>query len=407
MNDIRNYSIVTLAYWCFMLTDGALRMLTVLFFYDQGFSPVSLAFLFIFYEFFGILTNLFGGWLAQRFGLRFTLTKGLLLQVVALLSLSYLQADWENSIAIIYVLFCQALSGIAKDLTKMSSKTAIKFLIPPDQGTKLFKWVAILTGSKNAIKGAGFFVGGFLLQYCGYQQALWWLAGLVSMVYFLSQFSLPKEIGQAKNKSKLTGIFEQNDAIKILSAARLFLFGARDVWFVVAVPVFLAVSFSWSKSHIGAFMAIWVILYGITQAFAPKMLKYLTKGQAPDAKMAFRLALILVVCMTAIAICFTVHYHIKFVIVGGLYLFGMIFAFNSALHSYLVLDYSDGDKAAVNVGFYYMANATGRLVGTLFSGLMYQVGGVEACLYTSAAFLTIQLLITKKLTCLKQLQPTD
>ena len=75
--DIRNYALVTASYWGFTLTDGALRMLVLLHFHQLGYTPVNLAFLFLLYEFFGILTNLFGGWIGSRFGLRLTLFAGL------------------------------------------------------------------------------------------------------------------------------------------------------------------------------------------------------------------------------------------------------------------------------------------------------------------------------------------
>ncbi len=397
MNHLKNYAVVTGAYWSFMLTDGALRMLTLLYFHELGYSPVSLAFLFLFYEIFGIITNLLGGWLAHRFGLKSTLIYGLGLQVIALLTLSLMQNDWRPGLAVPFVMGVQALSGIAKDLTKMSSKTAIKFLIPEDQNSTLFKWVAILTGSKNTIKGIGFFVGGFLLQTLGFQESLWSMAGLISLAFTASIFSLPKEMGKAKTTSKLSGIWKQNRPIKVLSAARLFLFGARDIWFVVAIPVFLASAFGWSFTEVGSFMAIWVIGYGIAQAVAPALLHLRNRGQAPGRKMVLELAFSLFLCMAVIATLFSYGIGGRYLIIIGLYLFGFIFAINSSVHSFLVLDYADGDKASVNVGFYYMANAGGRLVGTLLSGLLYQVGGVSSCLIGSATFLLLSSLISFKL----------
>ena len=402
MSQLKNYMIVTSAYWSFMLTDGVLRMLTLLYFHQQGYSPSTLAFLFLFYEFFGIITNLLGGRLAYYFGLKSTLVSGLLLQVFAIIMLSLLQSHWQASIAVPYVMACQALSGIAKDLTKMSSKTAIKYLIPEDKSSMLFKWVAILTGSKNAIKGCGFFIGGLLLQTLGFQIALQSMAALIAIAFSLSIYLLPKEIGKAKSKNKLSGIFDQNQNIKLLSAARIFLFGARDIWFVVAIPVYLTSTFNWSFTEVGSFMAIWVIMYGFIQAISPTLLHFRNKKNKPCGRTAFELASLLCICMTIIATCFITHFMVTTAIVIGLYLFGAIFAVNSSVHSFLILDYADNDKAVVNVGFYYMANAMGRLIGTLLSGLLYQAGGISYCLVGSVLFLACSAAISLKLPQRKQ-----
>ena len=394
MKKLRSYALVTVSYWSFMLTDGALRMLVLLYFHEQGYSPVSLAFLFLFYEFFGIVTNLYGGWLAHKFGLKKTLLWGLMIQPVALIALSCLQGDWKPIIAIPFVMAVQALSGIAKDLTKMSSKTAVKFLIPEDKSNKLFKWVAILTGSKNAIKGAGFFAGGLLLQLFGFKIALWLLAALVIIAMVLSMIFLTDDLGVIKKSSKLKNIFSQKKEIKILSAARVFLFGARDIWFVVAIPVYLSTVFQWSFAEVGSFMAIWVIVYGFMQASAPLLLKKWLKGKAPDGKSAFYISIVLTVVMALITLIFISGITPKISIISGLYLFGIMFAINSSIHSFLVLDYADGKKAAVNVGFYYMANAVGRLLGTILSGVLYQSGGVLVTLIGSTFFLLLTTVIT-------------
>lgn len=380
-----------------MLTDGALRMLVLLYFHELGYSPITLAFLFLFYEFFGIVTNLFGGWIAHRFGLKSTLVWGLAIQPLALIGLTFLDKSWGPHIAIPFVMAIQALSGISKDLTKMSSKTAVKFLVPEDKSSSLFKWVAVLTGSKNAIKGAGFFVGGFLLQLFGFSSALWSLAILIVLALTCSLLFLPKEIGTAKSKSKLKGLFQQKSEIKILSAARVFLFGARDIWFVVAIPVYFTTAFAWNFTQVGTFMAFWVIGYGFVQAVAPALLKIFTKGKAPGGRAALTISGILTLSMASIATLFTLQIVPKITIIAGLLLFGAIFALNSSVHSFLVLHYADNDKAAVNVGFYYMANAIGRLLGTLLSGVLFQYGGVKWALIGSAIFLLFTTLITNVL----------
>ena len=73
----------------------------------------------------------------------------------------------------------------------------------------------------------------------------------------------------------------------------------------------------------------------------------------------------------------------------GMAAFGFVFACNSALHSYLILAFSRDEQVAMNVGFYYMANAAGRLVGTLLSGVLYQYQGLEACLIGSLGFVVL------------------
>ncbi len=380
--NLRNYILVTGAYWGFTLTDGALRMLVLLHFFNLGYSPVTLAFLFLLYEFFGIVTNLLGGWLASRMGLRVTLVAGLGLQVAALGMLALLNPQWSEFASVAWVMASQALSGIAKDLTKMSSKSAIKVLVPADAKGALFKWVAVLTGSKNALKGAGFFVGAFLLSVLGFSGALWIMAGALALVWLGSWASLPSEMGKAKAKAGFRDLFSKSREINVLCVARFFLFGARDIWFAVGVPVFLRGVLGWSFSEVGAFMAFWVIGYGFIQGAAPAILR----GRVPAGGAAAGIAFALAAVAGTIPLALAAGAPAGVVIVGGLSIFGAVFALNSAVHSYLILDYTDGDKVALNVGFYYMANAGGRLVGCLLSGVLYQVAGLAGCLWGAFAF---------------------
>ena len=389
MSAVRNYILVTLAYWAFTLTDGALRMLVLLHFHGLGYSPVDLAFLFLFYEFFGVVTNLLGGYIAARLGLRVTLFSGLVLQVLALGMLSLLAPGWSKVASVAYVMGAQALSGIAKDLTKMSSKSSIKVLVPEDQSSSLFKWVAVLTGSKNALKGAGFFLGGLLLSLLGFRESLWAMAGALLLVLVGCVLSLPADMGRSKGKAKFTTILSKTRAINVLSAARFFLFGARDIWFVVGVPVFLSVRLEWGFREVGAFLALWVIGYGAIQSAAPALIRRWTRGHAPEGRATFVLALLLAGTSVAMALGIPASTSPTAVLVVGLGVFGAIFAVNSSVHSYLILAYSDGDKVAMNVGFYYMANAGGRLVGTLLSGGLYQLAGLRGCLWGTAAFAAI------------------
>ncbi len=371
-------------------------MLVLLHFHQRGLSALQLAFLFLLYEFFGIVTNLFGGWLASAKGLKITLTFGLSLQIFSLILLSLTNPNWSIPIAISWIIGTQALSGIAKDLTKMSSKSAVKVLAPKNpkdpNENKLFKWVALLTGSKNALKGFGFFLGGLLLTILGFQWALWSMAIALAFILIFTKFSLPNSLGQAKQKTKFNELFSQSPEINWLSAARLFLFASRDIWFVVALPIFLSSQFQWSHSATGAFMATWVIGYGIVQALAPKIQKNKT---SPKSILHWGIALLAISSLISLGVQFQIS--LTLTILGGLIIFGFIFAMNSALHSYLILAFSDNDKTALNVGFYYMANAGGRLLGTLLSGLTYYLGGLPAALWTSTAAVFITVLITNKI----------
>ncbi len=389
----KNYAIVTGAYWGFTLTDGALRMLVLLHFFQLGYSPVTLAFLFLFYEFFGVVTNLLGGWIASRMGLRVTLVAGLALQVAALGMLALLDPRWSEFISVAWVMISQALSGIAKDLTKMSSKSAIKVLVPPDAKGTLFKWVAVLTGSKNALKGAGFFVGSLLLATAGFSGALWIMAGALSVVWLASWLSLPSDLGKARTKAGWRDLFSKSREINVLCLARFFLFGARDIWFVVGVPVFLRGGLGWSFSQVGAFMAFWVIGYGMIQGSAPTLFR----GRAPAGGTAAGAAFALAAVAAIITNAFSAGMPPAALYVGCNALFGAIFAVNSAVHSYLILDYTDGDQVALNVGFYYMANAGGRLVGCLLSGVLYQFAGLSGCLWGAFAFALVAALVALKL----------
>jgi len=386
MTDLRNYALVTGAYWGFTLTDGALRMLVLLHFHQLGYSAVQIAFLFLLYEFFGVVTNLVGGWIGSHLGLKITLVAGLALQVAALSALALLDPTWSVTLSVAYVMGAQALSGIAKDLTKMSSKSAIKVLVPDGEEGSLFKWVAILTGSKNALKGAGFFLGGVLLTGLGFRGSLFAMAGLLVLVLLATLVSLPQEIGMAKKKTKFSAIFSKSRNINLLSAARLFLFGSRDIWFVVGLPVFLSASLGWNHAEVGGFLALWVIGYGGVQALAPKLLQRALAGGTPQGGAASAGAFALAGLTALVALGVGAGLSPWLTVVLGLGVFGLVFAVNSSVHSYLILAYTESDQVALNVGFYYMANAMGRLVGTLLSGVVFQLSGLTGCLWTSVAF---------------------
>jgi len=394
---LRNYLIVTASYWAFTITDGAIRMLVVLYFHNLGYKPLEIAFLFLFYEFFGVVTNLVGGWLGARIGLNMTMHAGMILQVLALGMLA-VDPSW---LSVAYVMFAQALSGIAKDLNKMSAKSSVKLMLPEDADSKLFKWVAILTGSKNALKGAGFFVGSVLLASIGFQNALIVLASSLFFVFIISAILLPTDIGKSKAKAKFTQIFSKTPEINWLSAARFFLFGSRDIWFVVGLPVYLSM-LGWTHTEVGAFLALWIIGYGIVQASVPALLR--KQEHAPDGFTARLWAFILAIFPAGIAIALILEMNLSWSLIIGLAAFGIVFAINSAVHSYLILAYSDNDKVSLNVGFYYMANAGGRLIGTVLSGFVFQVWGLTGCLWWSVGFVLAASILSFKLPTLSELQ---
>jgi hypothetical protein len=396
MNSVRSYALVTGAYWGFTITDGALRMLVVLHFYKLGYDSVSIAFLFLFYEFFGIVTNLFGGWIAARSGVRVTLYGGLVLQIFALIMLARLNPQWASSLSVAYVMAAQALSGIAKDLTKMSAKSAIKVIVPDGAEGALFKWVARLTGSKNALKGVGFFVGGALLASFGFVGALVGMAVALLVVLLTTAAVLSGDLGRSKKKVKFTSLLSKSPEMNWLSTARLFLFAARDVWFVVGLPVFLS-QLGWSFYLIGAFLAAWVIGYGFIQAAVPELLRAFSGRETVDGATARQWAFILLVVPVGLAGALQAGVSPGIALIVGLAVFGIIFAINSAVHSYLVLAYTDEDSVALNVGFYYMANAAGRLLGTLLSGLIFQAAGFVGCLWGSAALVFIAAVLSIRL----------
>ena len=382
-SSLRDYSIITGNYWAYTLTDGALRMLVVLHFHTLGYTPFEIASLFLFYEFFGIVTNAVGGWLGARIGLNRTMQIGLVMQIAALAML----AVPEAYLTVVWVMAAQALSGIAKDLNKMSAKSSMKTIAKDTHGG-LYRIVAFLTGSKNALKGAGFFLGAVLLSWLGFKGAVLAMAGALTVVWLLSMWLLRTELGVAKNKPKFTQIFSKSPAVNRLSLARFFLFGARDVWFVVALPVFLHQVIGWDYWKVGGYLALWIILYGFIQAIAPK-LTGLTEGEDTGRSTLVLYGGLLALTPAAIAYGLQMGFNPMWVVTLGLLLFALLFAMNSAFHSYLIVRFARAEGASLDIGFYYMSNAAGRLIGTVASGALYQWAGLTVCLWVSAAWIVI------------------
>ena len=389
------YIAVTAAYWAFMLTDGALRMLVLLHFHTLGFSPVQLAYLFVLYEIAGMVTNLCAGWIAARFGLTSTLYAGLGLQVLALLAMAQLDPTWVVGASVVYVMLVQGASGMAKDLAKMSSKSAVKLLAPSGEGG-LFRWVAILTGSKNMVKGLGFLLGASLLATLGFVWSMLGMAAILVVILLAVLIAMPAGLPKGRKGVKFSEVFSKSANVNWLSAARVFLFGARDVWFVVGIPIYFYAVLSDGTTAgnrtafflIGTFMALWVILYGLIQANAPRILRAKTRPTDELIKVArgwaWRLAAVPAILTGVAIIAGEPQLWLTISLVAGLLIFGIVFALNSSLHSYLILSFTKAERVTLDVGFYYMANAAGRLAGTLLSGLTYQICGLPLMLGVAA-----------------------
>ena len=391
-SQIKQYCVITGNYWAYTLTDGALRMLVVLYFHQLGYSALEVAMLFIFYEVFGVITNLVGGYIGARAGLNVTMNIGLAIQILAL---AMLLVPTE-ALTVVWVMTAQAMSGIAKDLNKMSAKSSIKSLMPEGENQRLFKWVALLTGSKNTLKGVGFFLGGLLLTNLGFHNAiLSMLIGLV-IVLCLSLALLKKDENKPAFKPKFSQIFSKSEQINILSSARFFLFGARDVWFVVALPVYLSQTVGWQYSSVGAFFAVWVIIYGLIQSLAPSILQTLSKSNQRYTHLSFW-AFLLALITALISGSLIFNFQIQTTLITGLIIFGCVFAINSSLHSYLIVKLAKSDNVSMDVGFYYMANAGGRLLGTILSGVLFQLYGLAACLIASTIMLVAATILPRNL----------
>ena len=396
--SVRQYALVTGNYWAFTLTDGALRMLVVLHFHSLGYDALQIALMFIFYELFGVVTNLLGGYLGARIGLNRTMNIGLGLQLVAL---SMLLVN-PQLLTVAWVMAAQAVSGIAKDLNKMSAKSAIKLLVPGHQNSRLYRWVAVLTGSKNTLKGVGFFLGGALLTSVGFKSSILIMLLALGGVWLFSLRLLKANLGRSEHKPKVRHLFSKSSVINRLSAARLFLFCARDVWFVVALPVYLAQQLGWAYWQVSAFLAAWIIGYGLVQMLAPLLTRQVVNEQQPSGfnlahKITFKWQSALVFVPLIMAIGLYLEWHNGAILIIGLGIFGIVFAVNSCLHSYLIVALSKSGSVAMDVGFYYMANAVGRLLGTLLSGWVFLQFGFISCLLLSAALVLCATFFTYRL----------
>lgn len=396
-----SFFLITFSYWFFMLTDGALRMLVLLHFHTLGFTPLQLAYLFLLYEFFGMVTNLTAGWIAKKIGLNITLYSGLFLQILSLLLLTQIDKNWSITLSVIFVMATQGLSGIAKDLTKMSSKSSVK-LLAPDNNSKLFQWVSFMTGSKNAVKGFGFLLGSLLLTFIGFKSSLFFMAAFLSITLILVLILLKDKLSTTKKDTKFSEVFSKNKNINYLSLGRVFLFGARDTWLVVGLPIFLYSILSdgsIESNHkaffvIGTFMAGWTVFYGFVQSITPKLV---SNNNSTRKQIEFWASTLTVIPLFLIPLNFYTQDFLLHITIFVLFVFGFVFAINSSIHSFLILKFTDKNRVTLDVGFYYMSNAFGRLMGTLLSGLSYQYGGFSACVLVAAILLFINRISIKKL----------
>ena len=395
--SIKDYITVTLNYWVFTFTDGALRIIVLLHFYKEGFSPFLIALLFLSYEFAGVFTNLIGGWLSTNYGIKRMLGVGLVIQSLGLVCLSVVNTAWGTVIATVWILFCQGLCGVAKDFTKTASKSAIKLTSDKLEGieskdSRLFRWVAWFTGSKNAMKGIGFLGGGLLLTVFGFQNSLWLMAFLIVLIFIFTMAQLPEMFGKKKASKTIKSFFSKNKVVNNLALIRIFLFGARDVWFVVALPVFLYSS-GWTFIQVSGLMAFWTIFYGFIQAVTPKIIPESESRVIGKRLRNWMFGLSVIPVILYFVVVSETPFSVAYVIFG-LFLFALLFAINSSFQSFLIVEYSSQDKTAEDIGFYYSANAIGRFVGTLLSGYLFQLGGFSYALFGSALMLIIGWIIS-------------
>lgn len=393
--NLRGYLLVTLCYWAFTISDGALRMLVLLHLHEHGQTAWALALLLVPYEIAGVLTNLLSGYLGARFGLKSPLVLGILLQATACAMLS---AD-VATLTLGYVMLTQVLSGVAKDLTKVSAKSYVRELAPDPDSAGLFRLVAWMTGSKNTMKGLGFFVGGALLASAGFAHTNLGLAGSLFVIAALALWLVPRIPG--RQKASLRSLLQQDRVMVWLSIARAFLFGSRDAWFAVALPLYL-VARDWDSVGVGTALAVWVMLYGVVQGLAPKLTRRTDTAGGLRATQTYTGLLLLP--LLASAWCVWQGVAPVAAILIGLCVYGAVFAITSSLHSWLAVSLHDDDRTAERVGFYYAANALGRLLGTLLSGYLYARGlanqqaspenGLALCLLGSLATVCLASLAT-------------
>lgn len=453
---LRPFVIISSSYLLFTITDGAIRMIVLLHAYNKSFSALEVSIMFSLYELAGVFTNLAAGLMGAKWGIKFTLIIGLSLQLLSYGLMFGWQDSWTKSEAIIYVTVAQMFAGIAKDLTKLGGKTVTKLVTPDEKETQLFKLVSFITGWKNSLKGVGYFAGAALLQ-VSYVLALSVMMALVLIAMPWAICGLDRSLGTAKKKNATwkDAFKMDNQKLNLLSAARLFLFASRDFWFEVPLPFFLRApaceglgtetcfqssdcsqgaicgssgyceninpgggcgGLGLERVVVGAILGGYIILYGQVQSLTPQLVTGPLR-QSPPNKLT-EVFWGLINCVPTLIMAVAMMLAPSFVnadademtiwFAVNVVAFAVIFAINSSIHSFLVVNYAAKDKVAVSVGFYYMSNACGRLMGTIGSGVLYtfigenigSLAGTDAVAGLAACFLagTISSLIAAVIT---------
>lgn len=408
---LKPFVVISSSYLLFTITDGGVRTIVLFNAFERDFTAFQVSLMFVLYELAGVVTNFLAGIAGARWGLRSTLLAGLCLQVVGIGMLFGWQKSFTKTEAIIFVTVAQMLSGIAKDLVKLGGKAVTKLVTPEGKEGRLFKMVSMITGLKNSLKGVGMFIGAALVQVT-YFGALGTMLGIVLLAVPWAVLSLESDLGRMRRENiTLSSIFKKNHNVNFLSAARFFLFASRDAWFEVPLPFYLRSpeGFGWERAAAGAFLGGWVIMYGQVQSWTPQLFsKPLRQFPANKYHATLWVAILLVIpALLGSVMQFSDVFQSGTsqaakiaIVVVALVAFAVVFAVNSSIHSYLVVKYSEGDKVAMNVGFYYMSNAAGRLIGTLVGGALFQwVGddfndGLAACFWFSVALTAATIVIT-------------
>ncbi|CAM9245362.1 unnamed protein product [Scytosiphon promiscuus] len=426
---MRNLYTAAMSYNGYTVTDGALRLIVLLHAADLGFNAIEIAFMFSAYEVAGVFTNLFGGVAGSKYGLRCTLLTSLTLQIACLAALTQTEpilGDLKEATpgstryleATIYITAWQALAGVAKDLMKLTGKATPKLVTKEGAEGRLFQLVAWLTGMKNALKGFGSFLGALLVAQIGYVDSLWILVGICGIFVPVGIFGMDRGLGVSPGKNiDWKSLFSKGRNVNVLSAARFFLFGSRDVWFEIGLPLFLRVELGWKRELVGLILAGYIVIYGNLQAASTKLYKNADgTSRQPTGAAAYKWAAYcsLAPLITGIATYFThkvaeSDLATALVLITGVVAFAAMFAVNSSVHSYLIVSYSNKDKVAMDLGFYYMANAMGRLVGVLVGGFLYHYTsddfGLSMCLIVACPFLVAAAAIAYRLPDPSALQP--
>jgi MFS family permease len=409
---IKPFVVISASYLLFTVTDGGIRTIVLFNAFQRKFSAFEVSIMFVLYELAGTFTNFLAGIAGARWGLKATMLAGLFLQLGGIGMLFGWSEKFTKEQAIIFVTIAQMLSGISKDLVKLGGKAVTKLVTPDSKQGVLYKRVSMITGLKNSLKGVGYFLGGALVQW-SYFGALGVMMGIVLLAIPWPALGLESGLGRTRRENiTWRSVFKKNHNIQALSAARFFLFASRDAWFDVPLPFYLRSKegFGWERAAAAALLGAWIILYGQVQSWTPQLvakpLKQFPANKYHAALWAGINAVIPLVlgCFLQFSDIFRAHdvRAMMPILLVGVFVFAIIFAINSSIHSYLAVKYSEGDKIAVDIGFYYMSNSAGRLFGTLVGGALFEfvgnyTNGFAACFWFSLCLTVVAAAITPAL----------